>query len=377
MVLLSLLAVPLVIGIAASVTRRIWWDRRAAVRHRQAIEVLGRITKEQAEAAGAVHGPSRTHSNLRVIPTGVPEPLRPPPRRRVTPSREHSSGPAEPPAAAPPVVPGGLPSRLPPAVPPPVTSRRVTPPSAAAPVAKAGPVASGRRGRAGDNGAAGVGTWVAGNGAKADGGQPEKGHRATLFFDDTPPDGTTAARPSQPRVASSRGRHVRPRRCPPVMAASAVAAIVLLGGGVTAWAALRSGGAKPAASHSTTPLVSVRPPSTTPVTQAAPPTTSLPPVTGPVAQSVSGQTVWVYRVPAAARLVLQASGPCWVQARQNDSRGPTVYMATLAPGQATSLSAPVWIRLGFPGNVALTVNGAAVSPPPAPAGAAYDVLVQT
>ncbi|MBO0731894.1 MAG: hypothetical protein J2P57_21725, partial [Acidimicrobiaceae bacterium] len=118
MILLSLLAVPLVIGIAASLTRRAWWDKRAADRHHNAIEVLGRITREQAEINGATpHVPVEAYSDpsdearagLRVISTGASELT---PRRGVAPS--HARNGDEAPAEMPAQPPGPPPSRLPP-----------------------------------------------------------------------------------------------------------------------------------------------------------------------------------------------------------------------------------------------------------------------
>jgi len=74
-----------------------------------------------------------------------------------------------------------------------------------------------------------------------------------------------------------------------------------------------------------------------------------------------------------ARLVLHASGPCWLFVRAGSAAGPVLYEATLAAGAKLSYTlAPgrpqLWLRIGAPWNLELTLNGGRVrSLPPGPA----------
>jgi hypothetical protein len=65
--------------------------------------------------------------------------------------------------------------------------------------------------------------------------------------------------------------------------------------------------------------------------------------------------------PAAtqAQLVLSAvRGDCWLRVRIGSVSGPVLYEKTLAQGEKISFTGrQLWIRLGAPANVDLTVNG--------------------
>jgi RodZ C-terminal domain len=61
-------------------------------------------------------------------------------------------------------------------------------------------------------------------------------------------------------------------------------------------------------------------------------------------------------------LTMVAKGSCWVQVRQGDG-GPVVFEATLQPGETKTVDGTgnLFLRLGNPNNVALTIGGREVS----------------
>jgi hypothetical protein len=80
-----------------------------------------------------------------------------------------------------------------------------------------------------------------------------------------------------------------------------------------------------------------------------------------------------YQLATGARVTLKATGPCWVEIRKTDAQGPEVYTATMVAGATESVTAPVWVRLGRPTAVAVSV-GATVVSPPSIGGEPYDLL---
>ena len=74
------------------------------------------------------------------------------------------------------------------------------------------------------------------------------------------------------------------------------------------------------------------------------------------------------------RVVLRASGgDCWVAVRLGSESGPLLYEHLLGPGQAVSFArAPLWMRVGAPGSLVLTVDGRRT---PLPAAGPVNVLV--
>ncbi len=83
----------------------------------------------------------------------------------------------------------------------------------------------------------------------------------------------------------------------------------------------------------------------------------------------------VYRISRSASISLRASGPCWVEVRSGTESGNVVYEATMSAGSTKTVAGPVWVRLGNPPAVAVSVDGARVSPPVA-AGTPYDLQFQ-
>jgi hypothetical protein len=87
----------------------------------------------------------------------------------------------------------------------------------------------------------------------------------------------------------------------------------------------------------------------------------------------SGAGYSEYRVSRPATIVLRASGPCWVQIRQNGPGGPVTYQGDLLAGMTRAATGPSWLRLGDPSQVTVTVNGVAISPPSLVAGEPYNL----
>jgi hypothetical protein len=70
--------------------------------------------------------------------------------------------------------------------------------------------------------------------------------------------------------------------------------------------------------------------------------------------------------PRATTIELRASrGECWVDVHLGTSSGKALFIGTLKLGQHVSfgLSKPLWIRLGAPGNLSVTIGGRAVKTP--------------
>lgn len=94
----------------------------------------------------------------------------------------------------------------------------------------------------------------------------------------------------------------------------------------------------------------------------------------PVSSDASGARFAVNQSPFTLTMV--AKGSCWVQVRQGDG-GPVVFEATLQAGQTKTVDGTgnLWLRLGDPSNVALTIGGRQVSMSVAP-GTPYNVVFQ-
>jgi hypothetical protein len=104
------------------------------------------------------------------------------------------------------------------------------------------------------------------------------------------------------------------------------------------------------------PAVRERPP-------AAPSTTIAPP---PIVASSTGSDYAAYTVPSTAlHLQLVSSSACWVQLRSGSAGGTIVYEGTLLPGaeQTFQLAGSLWLRLGNPAGMRLSVDGQALALP--------------
>ncbi len=73
--------------------------------------------------------------------------------------------------------------------------------------------------------------------------------------------------------------------------------------------------------------------------------------------------------------LVATGGACWVQVRTTGLTGPVVYESTMAQGQAYTLKTrqPVYVRLGVPAYVAITVGGRSAYTPAETASNNYKV----
>jgi cytoskeletal protein RodZ len=81
------------------------------------------------------------------------------------------------------------------------------------------------------------------------------------------------------------------------------------------------------------------------------------PTTSPTASSKPSPT------PSHTGLTVRVAavrGACWVEARRGDASGHILYMATVAQGQVRTFRGvtPLYLRLGVPEYVTITINGA-------------------
>jgi cytoskeleton protein RodZ len=147
-----------------------------------------------------------------------------------------------------------------------------------------------------------------------------------------------------PRQASSvRSRPRRRRDWAPRRAA------ILLLAGVVALLALLVAGELGSGSHKGTPRPSGRSPK---------------PARPVVASSNTAHAQRPRKVERRRRIVLRASpGDCWIAVRLGSAEGPLLYENLLQPGQAVSfVRMPLWVRVGAPTNLVLTVDGRRLTP---------------
>ncbi len=77
---------------------------------------------------------------------------------------------------------------------------------------------------------------------------------------------------------------------------------------------------------------------------------------------------------ASATISFRAiNGVCWVEIRQSGPYGPVVFTGDLLAGQSRDMNGPIWVRLGNPRAVVITVNGSSISPPGMTADQPYDL----
>jgi hypothetical protein len=88
-----------------------------------------------------------------------------------------------------------------------------------------------------------------------------------------------------------------------------------------------------------------------------------------LSRSASGS---VYQLAGASPITLSTSGRCWVEVRSGGATGPVIHEATLPAGSTEVLDGAVWLRLGNPSAVQITVGSTTLTPP-LPAGGPYDV----
>lgn len=74
-----------------------------------------------------------------------------------------------------------------------------------------------------------------------------------------------------------------------------------------------------------------------------------------------------YQVSSSAFTVaVNASGPCWIEAKRSANSTKTLYEGTLEAGTRHSIdtTGSVWVRLGAPENAQVSLDGTAVQLPP-------------
>lgn len=172
-------------------------------------------------------------------------------------------------------------------------------------------------------------------------------------------------------TAQPRFRRRQPRRTP---AGTRRRAAVWVSG-VSALAVLAAAGAAIAfgvgPTHTNKDLASPPPPSPQPVT-----TTTLPPPPPPAVRLVSSTSAQAtYDVVGSPLTKLVASGRCWVEVRQGSSTGKILYEGVMTAGQSKDLAGPLWLRLGYPEAVAVTINGTSLNAPGLSSGQPYNLAV--
>jgi hypothetical protein len=92
---------------------------------------------------------------------------------------------------------------------------------------------------------------------------------------------------------------------------------------------------------------------------SAPPAASPPPPRPPVASVIRERPQHPSRLDRRPRVVLHASnGECWIAVRLGSGGGSLLYENLLQPGERVSfVRLPLWVRVGAPGNLVLTLNG--------------------
>jgi hypothetical protein len=331
-------------------------DEHRMERHEHALDVLGETSRRGDSTASVKIVPTGDAAKIHIKPTEeghsvVPRPSAeevPPPRIRLEPpvlpgsplSFGHHTGgvPAVPdrPAAS-----GAAPVARSWAVPPDVRSRPAGVP----------PASSG----AGDDQVEEEVVVLGPSGRAGSDGQPD---------DDRSRSGRQPAAGVRPAAPGRRARERRARHGAIVaMVAVAVAAVTV------ASIHLAGGGSKPgqASPTTSTPTTQTTAPPAGPggsTTSTVAPTTTTQTPTSIAPQATSASDV-SYVAPATTYTVsFTASGPCWVGVEQS-TKGPWLWMETLASGQSQTYSASgdVVVRLGAPRYIKVAIDGITVDLP--------------
>jgi Domain of unknown function (DUF4115) len=80
-----------------------------------------------------------------------------------------------------------------------------------------------------------------------------------------------------------------------------------------------------------------------------------------------------YRISGPATISISAVGTCWVEIRQAGPSGQVLFEGDLDAGDTHAAAGSIWIRLGNPSQVTVSVNGAVISPPSLVAGEPYNL----
>jgi hypothetical protein len=167
--------------------------------------------------------------------------------------------------------------------------------------------------------------------------------------------------PGQIRI-STRARHLPLRAA----AIGGVAAMVLIVGTAAVIVLSRH--------HSPGP-VSAPPHVRVPAHRAqAPPSTVTPTTVAPtpiLVTSTSGYSE--YRISGPASISISAAGTCWIEIRQTGPSGQVLFVGDLVAGDTHAAGGSIWVRLGNPSQVTVSVNGKAIAPPSLVAGQPYNL----
>jgi len=346
------------LGVVAEVLRRRWDARRRPEAHHRALETMGRLAAQQSPGHTEVAPDARSaQAHVRLVhsePVPGLEPVAP---------RLRSSRPAAPHEPA-------YSSWI--EVEDPLETVALTTPavtaSAVAPAAQqaVGPEAPGRPLTRFDAGAAPSARRFAvavkaGAGRLAERGRRDRALRGRR---DRAPRGR---RDSAPRGWSRPGRlFPRPGRLRlGVPAIAGLAVLVLVAGTI--------GGIEIAGHHSGSVAAPPRRVAALPPARPVQAQTPAPvvPATPVLVTSASGYSE--YRTSESAAIVVSATGTCWVEIRQAGPTGPLLYEGDMVAGGTKDTAGPIWIRLGDPTKVTVTVNGDAIAAPGLVAGDPYNL----
>jgi uncharacterized protein DUF4115 len=164
-----------------------------------------------------------------------------------------------------------------------------------------------------------------------------------------------------------RGMHKRRRPWWKRPGALILTIAVALGAAAGIWSIARPGAAGTRAATASTSTSEPLPTSNggTPSSVPKPATSLEPTTTVAIGSPVSAPGSLTYTMVAGAPVEVVASNPCWIEVRDG-AGGPLTRVTTLQAGQTLSLTSPVWMRLGNPANVRVTVRTTALQLPTGP-----------
>lgn len=156
----------------------------------------------------------------------------------------------------------------------------------------------------------------------------------------------------------------------PRVIAGAVALITIVGGGAALLMAdLHRGTAAPhpgaVGPHTATAGLTPPPSAAKATTPVVSPSTVAPPQPAAVSPSQLGPASGSYSVSGGSiNVTLAATAPCWIDVRTM-ANGPAVFTGLVAPGWQHSFagSGGMWMRIGYPAGLKVSVNGQAVAVP--------------
>ena len=109
-------------------------------------------------------------------------------------------------------------------------------------------------------------------------------------------------------------------------------------------------------------------PTTTPPTTAPPPPATTVPAATLVPTQVTSAEASYTATSALVAVSIESANPCWIELRSGSPTGPVTFegILTAATAQSFQTSGGMWLRLGNPAGVKLTIDGSPVTLPPTP-----------